>query len=79
MSGGGRGVGRVRLTRYMVAVLGCFISYKLIWRKPELNIKLLFSRSVMSDSLRLHGLQHARPLCLSPSPGACQSSCLLRW
>ena len=27
-----------------------------------------FSRSVMSDSLRPHELQHARPLCPSPSP-----------
>ena len=29
-----------------------------------------FSHSVMSDSLRPHGLQHARPPCLSPTPGA---------
>ena len=29
-----------------------------------------FSRSVLSDSLRLHGLQHARPPCPSPTPGA---------
>ena len=28
-----------------------------------------FSRSVMSDSLRPHGLQHTRPLCPSPTPG----------
>ena len=28
-----------------------------------------FNRSVMSDSLRSHELQHARPLCPSPSPG----------
>ena len=27
-----------------------------------------FSRSVVSDSLRPHGLQHARPPCPSPSP-----------
>ena len=27
-----------------------------------------FSRSVMSDSLRPHGLQHARPPCASPTP-----------
>ena len=27
-----------------------------------------FSRSVMSDSLRPHGLQHARPPCPSPTP-----------
>ena len=32
---------------------------------------LLFSHSVMSDSLWPHGLQHARLLCPSPSPGAC--------
>ena len=29
------------------------------------------SRSVMSDSLRPHGLQHARLCCPPPSPGAC--------
>ena len=29
-----------------------------------------FSRSVVSDSLRPHGLQHARPPCPSPTPGA---------
>ena len=28
-----------------------------------------FSCSVMSDSLRPHGLQHARPACPSPTPG----------
>ena len=28
-----------------------------------------FSRSVMSDSFRPHGLQHARPPCPSPTPG----------
>ena len=28
-----------------------------------------FSRSVVSDSLRLHELQHARPPCPSPTPG----------
>ena len=38
---------------------------------------LLFSHQVISDSLWPHGLQHARPLCLSPSPGVCPSSCPL--
>ena len=28
-----------------------------------------FSRSVVSDSLRPHELQHARPPCPSPTPG----------
>ena len=29
----------------------------------------------MSNSVRPHGLQHARPPCPSPSPGACSNSC----
>ena len=36
-----------------------------------------FSGSVMSDSLQLHGLQHARPPCPSPTPGAYSNSCPL--
>ena len=32
---------------------------------------LLFSHPVMFDSLQPHGLQHARPLCPSPSLGVC--------
>ena len=31
----------------------------------------------MSDSLRPHGLQHARLPCPSPSPGVCSNSCPL--
>ena len=39
-----------------------------------------FSCSVVSDSLRPHGPQHARPLCLSPTPGVYLNSCpLSRW
>ena len=38
-----------------------------------------FSRSVMSDSLRPHGLQHARLLCPSPTPGACSNPCPSSW
>ena len=37
----------------------------------------IFSCSVMSNSLRLHGLQHARLPCPSPTPGACSNSCPL--
>ena len=36
-----------------------------------------FSRSVVSNSLWPHGLQHARPHCPSLSPGVCSNSCLL--
>ena len=40
-------------------------------------ILLLFSCPVVSDSLGSHGLQHTRPLCPSPSPEVCPSSCPL--
>ena len=33
----------------------------------------------MSDSLWLHGPQHARPPCLSPTPGIYANSCPLSW
>ena len=39
-----------------------------------------FSRSVVSDSLRPHGLQHARPPCPSPTPGVYSNPCpLSQW
>ena len=34
-----------------------------------------FSHSVVSDSLQPHGMQHARPPCPSPTPGACSNAC----
>ena len=38
------------------------------------------SHSVVSDSLQPHGLQHTRPPCPSPTPGAYSNSCpLSRW
>ena len=41
---------------------------------------LLFSRSVMSDSLQPHGLQHTRLPCPSLSPGIFSNSCpLSQW
>ena len=40
---------------------------------------LLFSCSVVSNSLRPHGLQHARLPYPSPSPGVCSNSCPLSW
>ena len=39
-----------------------------------------FSRSVTFDSLRSHGLQHARPPCPSPTPAVSPNACpLSRW
>ena len=38
-----------------------------------------FSRSVMSDSLRPHESQHARPPCPSPTPRVYSNSCPSNW
>ena len=50
----------------------------LLGRKALTNL-VQFSCSVMSDSLRPHGLQHARLSCLSPTPGAYSNSCPSSW
>ena len=52
------------------------------WKARELfqDVRgLLLSGSVMSDFLQPPELQHARPSCPSPSPGACSYSCPLSW
>ena len=38
-----------------------------------------FSHSVVSDSLRHHGLQHARPPCSPTTPGVYSNSCPWSW
>ena len=43
------------------------------------NQTVQFSHSVMSDSLRPHELQHAKPPCPSPTPGVYSNSCPLIW
>ena len=41
---------------------------------------LMLSRSIMSDALQPHGVQHTRLLCPSLSPGVCSDLCpLSRW
>ena len=44
-----------------------------------LQVMKTFSRSVVSDSLRPHGSQHARLPCPSPTPGACSNSYPSSW
>ena len=46
-------------------------------QNPCIYNHLLFSCSVMSDSLQPQGLQHTRPPCPSLSPGVCSNSCPL--
>ena len=49
------------------------------------EVKLVFfslvqsSHTVLSDSLRPHGLKHARPLCPSTTPRVNSNSCPLSW
>ena len=48
--------------------------------RKKMGTRVQFSRSVVSDSLWPHGLQHARPPCPSPIPGVYPNSCpLSRW
>ena len=49
---------------------GCSAVIKIILSKS-----VQFSRSVVSDSLQPHGLQHCRLLCPSPTPGVHSNSC----
>ena len=49
-------------------------------RHHLLRFSVQFSRSVMSDSLRPHELQHTRPPCPSPTPGVHPNPCpLSQW
>ena len=41
----------------------------------EVSVSSQFSHSVVSDSLRPHESQHARPPCPSPTPGVYSNSC----
>ena len=50
-----------------------------VWATRETFSSVQFSCSVMSDSLRPHGLQHDRPPCPSPTPRAYSNSCPLSW
>ena len=49
--------------------------YVTICKQESPSNSVQFSRSVVSNSLQPHGLQHARPPCPSPTPRACSNSC----
>ena len=56
-------------------VTGTYLALKCL-----LNESVQFSLSIMSDSLRPHGLQQARLPCPSPTPRTCSNSCpLSQW
>jgi len=50
--------------------------FEMVWLIHSINTSVQFTCSVMSNSLRPHGLQHARLSCPSPIPGTCSNSCL---
>ena len=57
---------------------GNWISIIFMTPDPRIMYKLCslqFSRSVVSNSLRLHELQHTRPSCPSPAPRVYPNSC----
>ena len=61
-----------------VYIMHCFNFLCSNYPLPLNSVQL--SRSVLSDSLRLHEPQHARPPCPSPTPRAYSNSCpLSRW
>ena len=58
-----------------------FVQFFCVFLPPFLNIfcfcSVQFSHSVVSDSLQFHEPQHARPPCLSPTPGVHPNPCPL--
>ena len=54
-------------------------SSSIFWNSLGRISSVQFSRSVVSDSLRSHELQHARPPCPSPSPRVHSNSRPLNW
>ena len=72
----------IELKNKSVHLSVCLLACLLQWSGDYLLFLhlLLFRRSVVSDSLQPHGLQHTRLPCPSPSPGACSNSCpLSQW
>ena len=57
-----------------------FPQYVNNWLSPSSRLfLLLFSCSIMSDSLQFHGLQQARLPCPAPAPGVYSNPCPLSW
>ena len=48
-------------------------------KQKSISESVPYSCSVVSDSLRPHGLQHSRLSCSSPTPGAFLNPCTLSW
>ena len=76
-----RRIGRVVHQRSLT-VTNVMIMKKLeiLWELPKCDTETVqFSRSVMSDSLQPHELQHARPPCPLPTSGVHPNPCPSEW
>ena len=62
-----------------LVLAGRFLTPSPTWKATLGFSSVQFSHSVVSSSLRPHGLQHTRPLCPSLTPGACSNSCPSNW
>ena len=63
------------LTSVKGSLICSSISFKFHHQNSVLLSSLQFSRSVVSESLRPHGLQHSRPPCPSPTHRVYSNSC----
>ena len=57
-------------------ILNGSVPWNIVWVQFS---SVQFSRSVVSDSLQPHELQHSRPPCPSPTPGVYPNPCPLSW
>ena len=79
----GRGMGK--LMKYFSRSLTCGMKLGSLFFPDcigsyiRILISVQFSCSVMSNSLRPQGLQHAKPLCPSTTPRVYSNSCPLSW
>ena len=73
------GLHAVLPTAWVQCLTGELRSYKSTQIHICVCVSVQFSRSVVSNSLGPHGLQHPRLPCQSPNPRACSNSCPLNW
>ena len=57
-----------------MAIHSSVLAWRIPWTEEHESVSQ-FSRSVVSDSLRPHESQHARPPCPSPTPRVHSDSC----
>ena len=63
----------------LFVVANCLIFWVFFFLRWLQNSSVQFSRSVISDLLRPHELQHPRLPCPTPTPGVHSNSCSLNW